>query len=70
MLPRWPYLARMPNCELIRHNTTATGLKVCAYLDTKDYHLKVKPSAQRQRSPSASHSIACQLPCKNPHNAN
>lgn len=35
--------------ELIRHTTTTTGLKVRAYLDTKDYPLKVKPSAQRLR---------------------
>ena len=34
---------------LIRSTTTTTGLKVRAYLDTKDYPLKVKPSAQRLR---------------------
>lgn len=34
---------------LIRNTTTTTGLKVRAYLDTKDYPLKVKPSAQRLR---------------------
>jgi hypothetical protein len=32
---------------LIRNTTTTTGLKVRAYLDRKDYPLKVKPSAQR-----------------------
>jgi hypothetical protein len=35
--------------ELIRHTTTTTGLRVRAYLDTKYYPLKVKPSAQRLR---------------------
>ena len=34
---------------LIRKTTTTTGLRVRAYLDTKDYPLKVKPSAQRLR---------------------
>ena len=34
---------------LIRKTTTTTGLKVRAYLDRKDYPLKVKPSAQRLR---------------------
>ena len=34
---------------LIRNTTTTTGLKVRAYLDTEDYPLKVKPSAQRLR---------------------
>jgi hypothetical protein len=34
---------------LIRNTTTTTGLKVRAYLDKKDYPLKVKPSAQRLR---------------------
>jgi len=34
---------------LIRNTTTTTGLKVRAYLDTKNYPLKVKPSAQRLR---------------------
>jgi hypothetical protein len=34
---------------LIRNTTTTTGLRVRAYLDTKDYPLKVKPSAQRLR---------------------
>ena len=34
---------------LIRNTTTTTGLQVRAYLDTKDYPLKVKPSAQRLR---------------------
>ena len=29
--------------------TTTTGLKVRAYLDTREYPLKVKPSAQRLR---------------------
>ena len=33
--------------RLIRGTTTTTGLKVRAYLDTKEYPLKVKPSAQR-----------------------
>jgi hypothetical protein len=32
---------------LIRNTTTTTGLKVRAYLDTKQYPLKVKPTAQR-----------------------
>jgi len=32
---------------LIRNTTTTTGLKVRAYLDTKEYPLKVKPTAQR-----------------------
>ena len=32
---------------LIRNTTTTTGLKVRAYLDRKNYPLKVKPSAQR-----------------------
>jgi len=35
--------------RLIRGTTTTTGLKVRAYLDTIDYPLKVKPSAQRLR---------------------
>jgi len=35
--------------SLIRGTTTTTGLKVRAYLDTKEYPLKVKPSAQRLR---------------------
>jgi len=35
--------------KLIRGTTTTTGLKVRAYLDTKEYPLKVKPSAQRLR---------------------
>jgi hypothetical protein len=35
--------------ELIRHTTPTTGLKVRAYLDMKDYPLKVKPTAQRLR---------------------
>jgi hypothetical protein len=35
--------------RLIRGTTTSTGLKVRAYLDTKEYPLKVKPSAQRLR---------------------
>jgi hypothetical protein len=35
--------------SLIRGTTTTTGLKVRAYLDTKNYPLKVKPSAQRLR---------------------
>jgi len=35
--------------RLIRKTTTTTGLRVRAYLDTKDYPLKVKPSAQRLR---------------------
>jgi len=35
--------------RLIRGTTTTTGLKVRAYLDTKQYPLKVKPSAQRLR---------------------
>jgi hypothetical protein len=35
--------------RLIRGTTTTTGLKVHAYLDTKQYPLKVKPSAQRLR---------------------
>jgi hypothetical protein len=34
---------------LIRATTTTTGLKVRAYLDTREYPLKVKPSAQRLR---------------------
>jgi hypothetical protein len=34
---------------LIRKTTTTTGLRVRAHLDTKDYPLKVKPSAQRLR---------------------
>jgi len=34
---------------LIRNTTTTTGLRVRAYLDTEDYPLKVKPSAQRLR---------------------
>ena len=34
---------------LIRGTTTTTGLRVRAYLDTKNYPLKVKPSAQRLR---------------------
>lgn len=34
---------------LIRKTTTTTGLKVSAYLDTNDYPVKVKPSAQRLR---------------------
>jgi hypothetical protein len=36
--------------SLIRGTTTAAGLKVRAYLDTKEYPLKVKPSAQRLRA--------------------
>jgi hypothetical protein len=36
--------------SLIRGTTTTTGLKVRAYLDTKEYPLKVKPSAQRLRN--------------------
>jgi hypothetical protein len=35
--------------SLIRGTTTTTGLKVRAYLDTREYPLKVKPSAQRLR---------------------
>src|ERR1017187_2224931 len=35
--------------SLIRGATTTTGLRVRAYLDTKEYPLKVKPSAQRLR---------------------
>ena len=35
--------------RLIRGTTTTTGLRVRAYLDTKDYPLKVKPSAKRLR---------------------
>jgi len=35
--------------RLIRGTTTTTGLKVRAYLDSKEYPLKVKPSAQRLR---------------------
>jgi hypothetical protein len=35
--------------RLIRKTTTTTGLTVRAYLDTKYYPLKVKPSAQRLR---------------------
>jgi hypothetical protein len=35
--------------SLIRGTTTTTGLKVRAYLDPKEYPLKVKPSAQRLR---------------------
>jgi hypothetical protein len=35
--------------RLIRKTTTTTGLRVRAYLDTKDYPLKVTPSAQRLR---------------------
>jgi hypothetical protein len=35
--------------RLIRNTTTTTGLKVRAYLDTRTYPLKVKPSVQRLR---------------------
>ena len=35
--------------RLIRGTTTTTALKVRAYLDTEQYPLKVKPSAQRLR---------------------
>jgi len=35
--------------RLIRKTATTTGLRVRAYLDTKDYPLQVKPSAQRLR---------------------
>jgi len=35
--------------HLIRTTTTTTGLRVRAYLDTKHYSLKVKPSPQRLR---------------------
>ena len=35
--------------KFIRTTTTVTGLRVRAYLDTKNYPLKVKPSAQRLR---------------------
>jgi Rhodopirellula transposase DDE domain len=35
--------------RLIRGTPTATGLKVQAYRDTKEYPLKLKPSAQRLR---------------------
>jgi hypothetical protein len=35
--------------KFIRQTTTTTGLKVRAYLDRKNYPLKVKPSAERLR---------------------
>ena len=35
--------------QFIRQSTTTTGLKVRAYLDRKDYPLKVKPSTERLR---------------------
>jgi Rhodopirellula transposase DDE domain len=35
--------------QFIRKTTTTTGLKVRAYLDRKDYPLKVKPTAERLR---------------------
>jgi hypothetical protein len=37
---------------LIRQTTTTTGLRVRAYLDTKDYPLKVKPSAKGTGTPN------------------
>lgn len=36
--------------KFIRTTTTARGLKVGAFLDSKDYPLAVKPSAQRMRA--------------------
>ena len=41
--------------SLIRGTTTTTGLKVRAYLDRKEYPLKVKPSAQRLRELRITH---------------